>query len=85
MAYSDDGVNFVTNSLHTTNWIVSLAASPNLVVAVGDNGALYTSTNGADWALQSPPPDLYPSWLTERRLWQWLFRDHGRTGLYRHE
>ncbi len=63
VAYSDDGINFITNSLHTTNWIVSLAASSNLVVAVGDNGALYTSTTGTNWALQAPPPDLYPYWL----------------------
>ena len=62
-AYSDDGVNFTAGSLHTTNWIVSLAASSNLVVAVGDNGALYTSTDGAVWHLQAPPPFLYPYWL----------------------
>ncbi|HEY3856531.1 MAG TPA: hypothetical protein VGO67_19270 [Verrucomicrobiae bacterium] len=62
-AYSDDGVNFTAGSLHTSNWIVSLAASSNLVVAVGDNGALYTSTDGAARHLQPPPPFLYPYWL----------------------
>lgn len=63
VAYSDDGVNFVTNSLGTTNWIVSVAASSNLVVAVGDNGALYTSADGANWYLQPPPPNLGGYWL----------------------
>src|SRR5579862_1997888 len=44
-AYSDDGVNFTAGSFGTTNWVVSVAASPDLVVAVGDSGALYTSTD----------------------------------------
>lgn len=80
VAYSDDGVNFTANSLNTPNWIVSLAASSNLVVAVGDNGALYTSTNGANWDLQSPPPDLYPSWLTSVAYGNGVFVTTGDTG-----
>jgi hypothetical protein len=63
VAYSDDGTNFFASSLNTANWLVSVAASPTLVVTVGDNGALYTSTNGAVWKLQAPPPDLEGNWL----------------------
>jgi hypothetical protein len=33
----------------TTDWLEGVAASPALAVAVGDNGAIYTSTNGAAW------------------------------------
>jgi hypothetical protein len=80
VAYSDDGVNFTTNSLHTTNWIVSLAASSNLVVAVGDSGALYTSTDGASWHLQSPPPDLGPYWLLSVAYGNGLFVTTGEQG-----
>ena len=63
VAYSDDGTNFVAGSLDTANWIVAVAASPKLLVAVGDNGALYTSTDGARWGLQPPPPNLNGYWL----------------------
>jgi hypothetical protein len=80
VAYSDDGVNFTAGSLHTTNWIVSLAASSNLVVAVGDNGALYTSTDGAAWHLQSPPPDLYPYWLLSVAYGNGVFVTTGEQG-----
>src|SRR5215471_12544781 len=39
--YSDDGVNFSTSSLNTADWLVDLAASSNLVVAVGDNAVIF--------------------------------------------
>lgn len=80
VAYSDDGINFTAGSLNITNWIVSLAASSNVVVAVGDNGALYTSTDGATWQLQSPPPDVYPSWLTSVAYGNGVFVTTGDTG-----
>ncbi|HUD47041.1 MAG TPA: hypothetical protein VMR33_09430 [Candidatus Baltobacteraceae bacterium] len=80
VAYSDDGVNFTAGSLHTTNWIVSLAASSNLVVAVGDNGALYTSTDGATWNLQAPPPYLFPYWLLSVAYGNGLFVTTGEQG-----
>jgi len=64
IAYSDDGVNFTNCSVKTTNWLVSVAASPSRAVTVGDSGAVYTSGNGAAWTLQSAPPNLAPSWLT---------------------
>ena len=80
VAYSDDGVNFTNESLGTANWIVSLAASTKLVVAVGDNGALYTSSDGATWHLQSPPPNLAPSWLTSVAYGNGVFVTTGDTG-----
>jgi hypothetical protein len=80
VAYSDDGVNFTAGSLHTTNWIVSLAASPDLAVAVGDNGAIYTSSDGATWHLQSPPPYLYPYWLLSVAYGNGVFVTTGEQG-----
>jgi hypothetical protein len=59
---------------------VSVAASSNLVVAVGDNGALYTSTDGAMWHLQSPPPNLGPYWLLTVAYGNGVFVTTGEQG-----
>ena len=65
VAYSDDGVNFTNVSVSTADWLVSVAASSNRVVAVGDNAAIYQSSNGASWSLESgQPPTHASSWLT---------------------
>jgi len=65
IAYSDDGVNFTNASVNTTNWLVAVAASPTLAVAVGDDGVIYTSPNGAAWTLRNnQPPNVAPCWLT---------------------
>ncbi len=80
VAWSDDGVNFTAGSLNTSNWIVSVAASSNLVVAVGDNGALYTSTDGAVWHLQSPPPNLDGYWLLSVAYGNGVFVTTGEQG-----
>jgi hypothetical protein len=61
--YSDDGVIFTTTTLNTTNWLVGVAASPNLVVAVGDNAVIYTSTDGANWHYQGQAPGNNGNWL----------------------
>jgi hypothetical protein len=37
-------------SLGTSDWLEGIAASTNRVVAVGDNGAIYTSEDGANWS-----------------------------------
>lgn len=37
-----------------TDWLEAVAASPTLAVAVGDNGVIFTSTNGVDWRAQTP-------------------------------
>jgi hypothetical protein len=64
VGYSDDGVNFTSSSLNTANWLVSLAASSNLVVAVGDNAVIYTSSDGASWQYQGQAPNNpNGSWL----------------------
>jgi hypothetical protein len=62
--YSDDGVNFTSSSLNTSNWLVGVAASPTQVVAVGDNAVVYTSSDGATWRQRASPPNVYPNWLT---------------------
>jgi hypothetical protein len=63
VGYSDDGVNFNISFLNTTNWLVSLAASPTLIVAVGDNAVIYSSTDGASWQLESTPKGVGANWL----------------------
>ena len=47
--FADDPTEFFLNNLATTDWLESVAASTNLVVAVGDNGAVYTSSNAVSW------------------------------------
>jgi hypothetical protein len=37
----------------TGDWLEAVAASSQIVVAVGDNGAVYTSTNGVSWRRQT--------------------------------
>jgi hypothetical protein len=37
-----------------SDWLESVAASPALAVAVGDNGVILTSTNGVAWRSQTP-------------------------------
>lgn len=54
--HSDDGEHFQTGSLldgPTTDWLEAVTASPNLLVAAGDNGAIYTSTTGTMWKRQN--------------------------------
>lgn len=49
IVYGDslDHLRFV--KLPTSAWLEGVAASSNLVVAVGDAGAIYSSPNGIDW------------------------------------
>lgn len=37
-----------------SDWLESVSASSSLAVAVGDNGAIFTSTNGVAWRSQTP-------------------------------
>jgi hypothetical protein len=46
--------------LGTTDWLEGVAASPQLAVAVGDNGAVYTSSDGLHWQRQNTP---FTDWL----------------------
>jgi hypothetical protein len=61
--YSDDGVNFSVSSLNTPDWLVDLAVSSNMVVAVGDNAVIFASSDGAKWAFQRAPTNVFPKWL----------------------
>jgi hypothetical protein len=49
--WSDDGVRFEAASVTpaTTDWLEGVAASGEVAVAVGDNGAVYRSTDGKSW------------------------------------
>ena len=63
--YADSVTDFEPGTLDppTSDWLESVAASPQVVVAVGDNGGVYTSTNGVAWKRQAlPGPDSQP-WL----------------------
>ena len=61
--YSDDGIRFSASSLNTTDWLVDLAVSSNLCVAVGDNAVIFSSVDGARWSFQTNAPGAYPNWL----------------------
>jgi hypothetical protein len=61
--YSDDGINFTVTSLNTADWLVDLAVSPNLVIAVGDNAVIFSSADGAGWAYQTNAPNAGQNWL----------------------
>jgi hypothetical protein len=54
--YSDDGEHFQSGTLidgPTTDWFEAVTASSSLLVAAGDNGAIYTSTTAAAWRRQN--------------------------------
>ncbi len=59
--YGDTPESFSVTNLGTANWLEAVACnSTNLAVAVGDNAAVYTSTNGILWQLRSQP---FSTWL----------------------
>jgi len=82
IAYSDDCVNFTNCSVNSEgDWLVSVAASSNIVVAVGDNGVFYTSTDGATWTFQGiMSGDNYDSWLTSVAYGNGVFVTTGDQG-----
>ena len=54
--YADDPAAFENGTLldgTTTDWLEAVTTSFTLAVAVGDNGAVYTSTNGVSWKRQN--------------------------------
>lgn len=61
--YADSLQDFRLLSLGTEDWLEGVAASTNLLVAVGDNGAIYTSGDGASWLRQAPAP-VISAWLS---------------------
>ncbi|MBN2507564.1 MAG: hypothetical protein JXQ71_12805, partial [Verrucomicrobia bacterium] len=61
--YADDVDQFRSGRLWdgpTEDWLEAVAASPSLVVAVGDFGAIYTSVDGVEWHRQ---PNANEHWL----------------------
>jgi hypothetical protein len=78
--YSDDGVNFTVSSLNTADWLVDLAVSSNLVVAVGDNAVIFTSADGAKWAFQVAPTNVFPNWLLSASWGAGTFVTTGESG-----
>jgi hypothetical protein len=58
--YADSPNDFKLVSLGTADWLEGVAASPSLVVAVGDNAAIYTSGNGITWQRRTAP---FNNWL----------------------
>ncbi len=57
----DDPSSFYSINLGTTNWLEGVAASSNLVVAVGDRAAIYISTNAVNWQRVGNLP--FTNWL----------------------
>lgn len=51
--------SLAARSLSTSDWLESVASSPAALVAVGDNGAIYRSTDGANWSRQGS----FSNWL----------------------
>ena len=47
--FADNPYDFHGLTLGTSDWLESVAASSNLLVAVGDNAAIYTSSNAVNW------------------------------------
>jgi hypothetical protein len=78
--YSDDGVNFSASSLNTADWLVDLAVSPNLVVAVGDNGVIFATADGAKWTYQGTPPNIGQDWLLSVAWGAGVFVTTGESG-----
>ena len=60
VVYGDslDDLRFI--SLDTFDWLEGVTASPTLLVAVGDNAAIYTSSDGNQWQRQTAP---FNNWL----------------------
>lgn len=57
---SGPGPNTLTlQNLGTTNWMEGIAASPTALVTVGDNGSIYSSSNGSNWTQRGN----YTTWL----------------------
>lgn len=64
--------------LGTADWLEGVAGSPTLLVAVGDNAAIYTSSDGATWRRRTPP---FSNWLRSVAYGNGLFVTVGEGGL----
>lgn len=64
--------------LGTTDWLEGVTASSKLVVAVGDNGAIYSSPDGTNWTRR---PQGFSTWFRSVAYGQNLFVGVGESGL----
>lgn len=78
--WSEDARTFqaATVSPATTDWLEGVATGPDLGVAVGDNGAVYLTTNGLAWERVSFP---FSEWLTGVAYGAGAFVAVGESGL----
>jgi hypothetical protein len=78
-ALTNQGVSapFTLVNLSTANWLEGAAASGTLAMAVGDNGAVYTSTEGTRWTRYPQP---FSHWLRGVAFGQGLFVAVGEGG-----
>ena len=63
----------------TDDWLEAVCATAALAVAVGDDGAIYTSTNGIAWKRQANP-ESSPHWLRGVAVGGGRFVAVGETG-----
>ncbi|MCL5096091.1 MAG: hypothetical protein M1608_00870, partial [Candidatus Omnitrophica bacterium] len=75
--YGDSPTNLNLVDLGTSDWLESVAASADQLVAVGDNAAIYTSLNGVNWERQSAP---FTDWLRGVAYGNNLFVTVGENG-----
>ncbi len=61
--YADSLEEFFSVDLGTADWLEAVTASDQRAVAVGDNGAIYTSTDGVDWGDPKSLPGNNKTWL----------------------
>lgn len=47
------------NHLPTANWLEAVAAGTSSALAVGDNGSVYSTTDGTTWTLQPQPLSIW--------------------------
>ena len=81
--YADSVADFKPGTLldgPTGDWLEAVAASAQTLVAVGDNSAVYTSTNGVTWKRQAPSPPLN-QWLRGVAFGNGTFVAVGENGL----
>src|SRR5437016_26281 len=81
--YADSVADFEPGTLldgPTGDWLEAVAASAQTLVAVGDNSAVYTSTNGVTWKRQAPSPPLN-QWLRGVAFGNGTFVAVGENGL----
>jgi hypothetical protein len=82
VVYSDDSVNFTATNVATPNgdWFLGVAASSNLLVAVGDEAIIYTSKDGAIWVRQTGASNPNGDWLRGVSYGNGLFVAVGELG-----